>query len=664
MSWWSTAPVLAATIAVMVGPGLVIGLSLGFRRLALLGVAPVFSVGIAGLAAVLGSVAGIPWTSWLLLAVTVLTAAIGLLISRLAARRSAGPVPRRDSWALVAAGVAGAVIGGVLIARSTVRMIGAPEHISQRFDNVFHLNAVRYIFETGDASTLTLGTMTGNSGFAAVYPAAWHSFGALAMQLTGASVPLAVNAVNIVTAAVVWPISALFLARVVVGPRMVGLVTAGVTSAGYMAFPYLLMAWGPLFPYMLSVALLPAALALVVLASRMGASMTEAPARVWIALAAAFASLGFSHMSSVNTLLALGLPVVLWSVSRQVAFLARSGAAPRRYLPWAAGTVVGLAVFVVVWLKLRPVPYDVWGPHQTTSGAVGEVLGNAPMDYRLMAYTVSALALIGLIHAARTRRSAWLILSFVVIGYLYLVDASIERGPWRAVLTGIWYADTNRLAAVLPVVSVVLAALGAVAVVDASSGVVRRLAGRRLEAADLGRRPVLRGAAAGLGLVALAGLLVPATQPGAVSEYVSWAKIHYVPDSPSSILSTDEQALLDRFDGEVPEDAVIAVNPWNGSSLAYAYTGRETLVHHLFETSTPQALVLARSLDDAAQSAEACQAIRDENVSYALDFGTQYLIDGEEARGYPGLADLATSDAVRLVDEQGAARLYEVVVCQ
>ncbi|MFJ6002747.1 DUF6541 family protein [Arthrobacter sp. NPDC092385] len=647
----------------MVGPGMIIGLSLGFRRLGLLGVSPVFSVGIAGITAVLGSVAGIEWNIGLLLVVTVVTAGIGVLISIAAAKNARGPKPQRDTWALVIAGVAGAGLGGLLIARSTVRMIGAPEHISQRFDNVFHLNAVRYILETGDASTLTLGTMTGNSGFAAVYPAVWHSFGALVMQLTGASIPLAVNAVNIVTAAVVWPISALFLARVVVGPRMVGLVTAGVVSAGYMAFPYLLMAWGPLFPYMLSVALLPAALALVVLACRLGTSIVEAPVRVWLGLAAALASLGFSHMSSVNTLLALSLPVALWALSGHFASLTRSGAGPKRYVPGVLGLLLGLAALVVLWVKLRPVPYDVWGPHQTTAGAVGEVLGNAPMDYRLMAYTVSALGLLGLISAARTRRSAWLIISFVIIGYLYLVGASIERGPWRAVLTGIWYADTNRLAAVLPVVSVPLAALGAVAVVDALSGVLR-LVRRRIGASFFGKRRVLKWATATASLAVLVVLLVPATQQGAVREYVSWAKIHYIPDSPTSILSTDEQALLSRFEGEVPEDAVIAVNPWNGSSLAYAYTGRETLVHHLFETSTPDALVIAASLDDAARSDEACEAIREEKLSYALDFGTQYLADSEAAKEYPGLADLATSDAVELVDQEGEAKLYRVVVCQ
>jgi hypothetical protein len=48
---------LATTTALMVGPGAVIVLALGFRRPTVLGLAPEFSVGIAGAAAVIGSAA-------------------------------------------------------------------------------------------------------------------------------------------------------------------------------------------------------------------------------------------------------------------------------------------------------------------------------------------------------------------------------------------------------------------------------------------------------------------------------------------------------------------------------------------------------------------------------------------------------------------------------
>jgi hypothetical protein len=48
-------------------------------------------------------------------------------------------------------------------------------------------------------------------------------------------------------------------------------------------------------------------------------------------------------------------------------------------------------------------------------------------------------------------------------------------------------------------------------------------------------------------------------------------------------------------------------------------------------------------------------------VGYVLDFGTWEVHPG--VHEFPGLSDLAGSDAVRLVDQEGDARLYEIVGC-
>ena len=43
---------------------------------------------------------------------------------------------------------------------------------SLTFDNVFHLNAIRYVLDTGAASPLQLGQMTSPSGGVPFYPSA------------------------------------------------------------------------------------------------------------------------------------------------------------------------------------------------------------------------------------------------------------------------------------------------------------------------------------------------------------------------------------------------------------------------------------------------------------------------------------------------------------
>ncbi|MHA7241050.1 DUF6541 family protein [Arthrobacter sp. TMS1-12-1] len=665
MSWWTTMPVLAATLAVMILPGVVVGLAMGFRRLILAGVAPMFSVAVAGITAVLASLAGIPWGLLPLLVMTVVIAGIGLALDRLFGRppRSGANVPP-DGWRVVLAAFVGAGIGGLTIAWQTKQLIAGPEEFAQRFDNIFHLNAVRYILDTGDASTLTLASLTGNTGASAAYPAAWHSFAALVSQLSGASVPLSVNYVNIVTASVIWPLSSLFLARVVIGPRYIGLLSAGILSAAFIAFPYLMMIWGPLFPYMLSLAIVPAALALVVLAVRRGSQIEESRWRSLLGLGGGLAAIGFSHTSSVNTLIALSLPLLVTALVEHLSGRAQRKAPLRTYLPAAAWVVLATPLLVAVWLKLRPAPYDTWSPHTTSAGAIGEVLANAPVGMKDITAVASILAIVGVVSAVRHRTHFWFVISAFIAGYLYFVDASFEKGYWRALLTGIWYQDTQRLAAVVPVVAVVLAALGCQAVADAVLGYVRRRIAERGIRASAERTRVVRTVIGmgGFGVVAL--LLILSNQAGPVGPYIERANVFYQRDSPTSILSSDEYELLNRIQDEMPTDAVIAGNPWNGSSLVYAFAGIDVLAYHLIEVKTNEELVIAEGLKDATTSEAVCDAIRAAGVTHVLDFGTQYLSDNSNAKNFPGLEGLERSDAVELVDREGAAKLYEVTVCQ
>ena len=59
------------------------------------------------------------------------------------------------------------VVAAALLAWRTVQVMGTPASISQTYDAVFHLNSVRFALDTGQASSLTIGAMTGR-GF---YPA-------------------------------------------------------------------------------------------------------------------------------------------------------------------------------------------------------------------------------------------------------------------------------------------------------------------------------------------------------------------------------------------------------------------------------------------------------------------------------------------------------------
>ncbi|WP_354213391.1 DUF6541 family protein [Arthrobacter sp. UYCu511] len=652
-------PVIFVCISLVLVPGAILAFSMGFRRITLLGLAPVLSLALVGVAAVVAPFVGVGWNIWGLIVLCILASAVVWFATNFRQRESNKKSFHHDSWLALGATVIGVASGAFLIGRRIMQLVGAPDNISQRYDNVFQLNAVRHILDTGNGSTLTLGKMAGGQGLGAVYPAVWHDLAALLVQLTGVSIPVAENAVNMTIGAVIWPISIIFLTRVVVGSKPVALIAAGIVSAGLAAFPFLLLVWGPLFPNMLSVAVVPAALAVVIMLCKL-ADHQERPLRLWLALMLLLPGLAFSHMSGIGALLAFSAPIIAWTVVRYVASLVRAKAPLWKFAVVVVASGAGAVVTLLVWVKLRPGDYSGWRPHQIMGGAVGEVLTNSPMGTRV-AWGISILAIVGIFTMVRGRRQIWWLLSYAVAAGLYIVDAAIDPGFIRTFMTGIWYADSNRLAAYLPLFAVVLAALGFNRIVETVVGWWNRGGGAPFELGEMSA--AWTKAASGAVVFALLGTLAVATQLGAIQTYIGANKQFYERNTGTSILSDDEYRLLSRIDSEVPADAVIVGNPWNGSSLVYAFADRPVLRYHLSQRKTLQESIVEQKLNIAASDPAVCKAIRELNVRYVLDFGSQYLLNHPDRLNYEGLQGLASSDAVTLVDQEGAAKLYRVKAC-
>ena len=106
--------------------------------------------------------------------------------------------------------VAAAVAAGSSLWLNT-RIIARPDAFSQTFDNIFHLNAVRWILDTGNASSLQFAMTSGGARFN-YYPVAWHDVISLALQIAGRADPVAgTNAMILVAGALVWPAGCLLL---------------------------------------------------------------------------------------------------------------------------------------------------------------------------------------------------------------------------------------------------------------------------------------------------------------------------------------------------------------------------------------------------------------------------------------------------------------------
>lgn len=186
-TWASlTIPLIVGALIILI-PGLIVALAMRQRGVEALGLAAPISVGIFGVSAIFASKVGVRFSFLIPLAFAVILAGLGYLICRLLGSRGwldfPAPQKRRDQqentaivrsgWftpQTLAAGLS-VLVGFILLYISIARAIGRPEYISQTYDVNFHLNAIRYMADTGDASSLTIANMTSGGEAPTFYPA-------------------------------------------------------------------------------------------------------------------------------------------------------------------------------------------------------------------------------------------------------------------------------------------------------------------------------------------------------------------------------------------------------------------------------------------------------------------------------------------------------------
>lgn len=660
MSWWQLTPALAFTAAISFLPGYLVLRSWAVTGLVAVGLAAPFSISLIGITAVLGPLVGLRWNALVVIVPAVVLAAVGLVLRTLTptplAVRDHERRPLRSRWPLLVY-LGALLIPALLLTRGLTTMLIAPENISQTYDNVFHLNAIRYILESGSGSSLTMGGMYSNGANPAAYPAAWHDLVSLVVQLAGVSIPAAVNAVTLVVGALVWPISCIFLTTRVTGSRPVPVLFAGALSSVFGAFPYLMVDFGVLYPFFFSLALLPAGLALVAMATGVGIRGGTPRWLAVLGLVLTAAGIALAHPSSILALLVFAVPILVVALVRYRRILAVGRAAALRYWSVVVLMLGYLAFGVVLWSRLRPGEKTWWPPIETIPQAIGKII-SAGFSAQGPTWVVLLLTLVAAGLVMRRQLSWWVLGTYLVAAGLYVVVAAVPTGPLRRFVTGVWYNDSFRLAGQLPVVTVVLSAIAATWLYTRA---VDRLAARRPTFERLRSTPTA-GPAAAVAAFVVAAVIGVVGQYSSVNYAVGRGQATYNAHEESPVLSPNERELLNRLDEEVPEGDAIIGNPWTGTALAYAISGRRMLTPHVGGTIPPEIRNVMDNLDEIDTDPGICAAVRELHSFYVLDF------DGRQVHNrdihFDGLDSLATNPGLTEIDHEGsAARLFRITAC-
>jgi hypothetical protein len=619
-------------------------------------VAPTLSVAVVAITAAAAGKLGIAWSVPLLL-ITALIVPVLVYVVALLLRRRFTVVREGDPRPVTAAAFLGLVPAILIGVVTAVRGMGGPGQIAQAYDAVFHYNAIAYILDNHNASALSLASLGLPGVPTGFYPAAWHDVASQVVLATGASIPEVANLLTIVIALVVWPLSCVLLVRQVVGRSVAAMAITGVFSIGFTAFPWGLMAFGVLWPNILGLAMVPAGVAVALSLAGLAKDDAIGKGRAWLLLPVVLIAGGFAHPNSLFSLVAIVVFPLFTGIGRWALRMRAEGRTKRGLAGFGAAVVVflGAWLFVATSPAFKTVREYYWPPIESSSKAFGEAILGAT-NGRPTLWVLSAVVIVGVVFIWKIRDQRWLIGAFTASIFLFILTASINT-PNTRIFTGYWYNDSFRTAALLPITAVPLAVLG-----------IMHLTQRLREWLNEGDRAWLgRFGASTTGLALVLTLLAAIGAKGMYVKVHSFAlsEIYTAQDNSTThnLVDARERAFFEKIRNEIPQDAVVANNPWDGSALIWALIDRKPLFPHLDMSSSAVQLYLAKHLTDVANDPKVCQDAKALNVDYLLVTDLYFWPAYPKTKEYPGFADPGTKPGFELVDSDRELKLYKITAC-
>lgn len=210
-------------------------------------VGPALTFGMIALAIIPFGAIGIPWNGWTALATLIVVCLLMIVLQLLLARYRDREAEARgvNRWPAITVG-AGVLLGALLIMWAAYRGLAAHwQTIPSTWDAVWHANEVRFILDTGQASSTHMGELRNVETHKTLYyPSVFHALTAVFCQLTGAAPTTGYTLSSVAASVWLFPTSAAMLTwhlvrRHTTEWRSAGAAaTAAALSASFTAVPY------------------------------------------------------------------------------------------------------------------------------------------------------------------------------------------------------------------------------------------------------------------------------------------------------------------------------------------------------------------------------------------------------------------------------------------
>src|SRR6201997_1436151 len=209
-------------------------------------VGPALTYGVVALAIIPFGALEIPWNGWTALAtlamVCVAATGLQLLLARYRDTEAEARGIGRGPAVLVTAGV---LLGAALIMWSGYSGLPHWQSIPSAWDSVWHANEVRFILDTGQASSTHMGELRNVETHQPLYyPSVFHALTAVFCQLTGAAPTTGYTLSSVAASVWLFPSSAAMLTWFLLRPSSSewcatgAAATSAVMSASFTSVPY------------------------------------------------------------------------------------------------------------------------------------------------------------------------------------------------------------------------------------------------------------------------------------------------------------------------------------------------------------------------------------------------------------------------------------------
>ena len=509
-----------------------------------------------------------------------------------------------------------------------VKNLDGPLSFLEEYDEVHHLNCSQAFAESQTFSFLRNSCYTvdeiGRAPFPAgsFYPFGWHVFCALLIQMLHVPATLAANAMNYLFSSLVAPLGFALLLFSIFGLDSSILFVGSLASVSFTAFPWLLVRWGPIYPNLAAFSMVPISCALFFQAYGEGRPSKGTGCRVGIFIVSL---MGIALLQPNGVFV---VAVMLGSFLIQDAYHGKLHAKLGRIPLCPKGLAAALTVvFASLWFAAYKMPFMNavtsfnWPRYQSPVQAAVNILTLAYVDGFFNASSaqlfLAALLYYGIFQVVKQKReNVWLIQSYCFWAIALVLTTSTE-GELKHLIAGFWYTDHCRLAAAAAISAIPLATIG---MHEALTKLIPRVQ-RKAECFNLfGTKLLLIGVFGTLIFFPsyrIPGYCVVSTGFGNLCDAI---RSGYA--AGPGMIDPEEAAFLADVADVVPDGAVVANNPYDGSIFVYGAYDIHVLYRNIdgygSDLERPHSIAIREGLDDYIDDGEVRAAVEETGVEYVL----------------------------------------------